>query len=186
MSTRRKIISEYAKWTARAAVNTGGPIKRGKTIRALLKGVAFSDVLDSSEPISCDEFNNWHKRATERLRCLAKPHLPANWIHAHGPEFPIGWAAKLINVYLKTAAYVGDLGRPGLRCVLHPPIDNRLKDGLVERFATCPKIHDAVNFPSITSIAEYEEYQKIIEGCKAAADCLKCDLIEVDQFPLIG
>ena len=186
MGTRHKIISEYAKWTARAAVNAGSPIKGGRTVRALLKEVAFSDVLDSLEPISRDEFNEWHKRETEKLRCLARPHLPPNWREAHGPEFPAGWAAKLINVYLKTAAYVGNLGRPGLRCVLHPPVDNRLKDGLLELFTTCRKIHDAVSFPSITSIAEYKDYQKIIEGCKAAADCLKCDLIEVDRFPLIG
>ena len=73
-----------------------------------------------------------------------------------------------------------------MRCVLHPPVDNRHEDGLLELFTTCPKIYDAVSFPSITSIAEYKDYQKIIEGCKAAADCLKCDLIEVDRFPLIG
>ena len=111
MGTRHKIITEYAKWTARAAVNAGSPIKRGRTVRALLKEVAFSDVLDSSEPISRDEFNEWHKRETEKLRCLARPHLPPNWREAHGPEFPAGWAAKLINVYLKTAAYVGNLTR---------------------------------------------------------------------------
>ena len=105
MGTRHKIISEYAKWTARAAVNAGSPIKGGRTVRALLKEVAFSDVLDSLEPISRDEFNEWHKRETEKLRCLARPHLPPNWREAHGPEFPAGWAAKLINVYLKTAAY---------------------------------------------------------------------------------
>ena len=112
--------------------------------------------------------------------------LTAQLARGSWARIPAGWAAKLINVYLKTAAYVGNLGRPGLRCVLHPPVDNRLKDGLLKLFTTCPKIHDAVSFPSITSIAEYNDYQKIIEGCKAAADCLKCDLIEVDRFPLIG
>ena len=95
-----------------------------------------------------------------------------------GAELAAGWGAKLINVYLKTAAYVGALGREGLRNALHPPLDTRLRDRLVECF---PEIRD-VNFQSITAIGTYEEYRKVIDGCRAAAEVLGCSLFEVEQL----
>ena len=65
----------------------------------------------------------------------------------------------------------GGLGeRPGLA----EAVVGRLVESGVERAR--PAVSVSVRRPS----------SKIIEGCKAAADCLKCDLIEVDRFPLIG
>ena len=113
--------------------------------------------------------------------------LPPKWVGAHGSEFPVGWGAKLINVFLKTTAYVGDLGRKNLRDALHPPLDNRLRDRLVRCFHDCPKIRDAVKFDSIKAIEPYEQYQGIINGCRAAAEELAkrggaCSLFEVEQL----
>ncbi len=178
LEPRCQILVEYAKWTALSAVKSRGPIKAHKPVYQLLGGVAFSKVLNPSlGRISCKEFNEWHRCETNALSARA-PKLPARW----AKELPVGWSAKLINVYLKTAAYVGDLGREGLRDALHPPVDNRLKAHLVKCFRRHSEIHGAVNFHSITAIAEYDEYQRIIDGCRAAAEVLGCSLFEVEQL----
>ena len=184
LEPRCQILVEYAKWTALSAVKAGSPIKALKPVYRLLAGVAFSRVLNPSlGRIPRKEFNEWHRCETNALCARAKP-LPPRWVEAHScSEFPVGWSAKLINVYLKTAAYVGDLGREGLRDVLHPPLDNRLKARLVKCFREYPKIRDAVNFPSITAIATYEKYEIIIDdGCRAAAEVLGCSLFEIEQL----
>ena len=184
LERRCQILVEYAKWTALSAVKQG-PIRAKEPVYRLLDEVAFSKMLNPSlGPISCNEFNEWHRCQTNDLCAQAKPYLPSKWVETHpGREFPVGWGTKLINVFLKTTAYVGDLGREGLRDALHPPLDNRLRDRLVKCF---PEIRD-VNFRSITAIATYEEYQRIIEGCRAAAEELAkrggaCSLFEVEQL----
>ena len=188
LERRCQILIEFAKWTALSAVGSGGPIKATKPIHQLLDGVAFLEVLDPSlELITCEEFDRWHRAETEDLCARATPMLPTKWVTDHPrSEFPVGWSAKLINVYLKTAAYAGDLGREGLREVLHPPVDNRLKANLVMCFRDRPEIRDAVNFRSITAIAKYEDYQRIIDGCRAAARALGCSLFEVAYFGRSG
>ena len=181
LEPRCQILSEYAKWTALSAVRRG-PIRAQEPVYELLDGIAFTAVLNPSlEPISCEGFERWHRAQTKDLCARAKPKLPR--VEGHCSEFPVGWSAKLINVYLKTAAYVGDLGREGLRDVLHPPVDNRLRDRLAKCFRRKhPEICDAVRFRSINAIATYEDYQKIIGGCRAAAEVLGCSLFEIEQL----
>ena len=185
LEPRCRIIVEYAKWTSFSAVKfpafplSGG----GATVYPLLADVAWSDVLDESKgPISCEEFNAWHRCQIEALCDRAKPHLSARWIAAHRPEFPVGWAAKLINVYLKTAAYVGDLGRPGLRDAMHPPLDSRVRARLTEHFQGRPDMVEKVRFGAIGHITTYERYRTVIDGCEVAAKELGCSLFEVEQF----
>ena len=188
LEPRCQILVEYAKWTAFSAVRRG-PIRAQESVYQLLGGVAFSRVLNPSlGSISCKDFNRWHRDQTEDLCTTARPMLPPKWVKAHCSKFPVGWGAKLINVYLKTAAYVGDLGREGLRHVLHPPVDNRLKDHLERCFRRkhpeiWKQIRAAVQFRSITAIAEYEDYQRIIDdGFRVAAEVLGCSLFEVEQL----
>jgi hypothetical protein len=94
-----------------------------------------------------------------------------------------GWAAKLLNVYLKTSAYVGDLGRPGLRDVIHPPIDAGLWEGFAKEFRGRPDIlADACCVQRIRDISDYATYRRVIAGCRTAAQVLGCSLIEVEQL----
>ena len=96
---------------------------------------------------------------------------------------PMSESTKRVNIFLKTAAYVGDIGRPGLREALHPPIDGGLWEGVEARFTRRPDILDAaLHVRRIKDIATYPIYRTIIEGCRAAAKELKCDLIEVEQL----
>ena len=95
----------------------------------------------------------------------------------------IGWGVKLINVYLKTAAYVGDLGHPSLRDALHPPIDAGLWKGLRKQFKGRPDILDEICcVRRIKAITDYPTYRRIIAGCRTAAQELHCSLIEVEQL----
>jgi hypothetical protein len=95
----------------------------------------------------------------------------------------IGWGAKLINVYLKTAGYIGGMGRPGLKESLHPPIDAGLWNGLRQRFRDRTAILDEVQcVRRIKDIGHYSTYRRIIEGCRLVAAELGCLLIEVEQL----
>ena len=167
MDCRRKMILDYAKWTARSATRNFGK----DYVYRLLDEVAFDDVLQPNVAISVSEFNAWHRRETEAL-C------------ARASDLSIGWGAKLINVYLKTAAYVGDLGSKGIRGGLHPPIDTYLWKGLRKHFKKHPNIIDnACCVNAIKDIEDYDQtYLKIIKGCNEAAGKLNWLLIEVDQL----
>jgi hypothetical protein len=167
---RERIIRDFAKWTALSALRAGSPIKSRADVYPLLDRVRFGDVLRGSEPITTAEFDAWQQAAIEAL-CRRDPRVV------------VGWAAKLINVYLKAAAYVGGMGRPRLKESLHPPIDRGLWDGLRERFRDNPAIlADARCVRCIRDIRDYPTYRRIIKGCRAASAELRCLLIEVEQL----
>jgi hypothetical protein len=125
--SRTQIIIDCAKWTALSATRSGAPIKSRGDVCLLLDAVTFAEVLSPGSPISRPEFDAWHEAQTLGI-C------------ARDERVPIGWGVKLLNVYVKTAAYVGDLGRPGIREVIHPPIDSGLWEGLAVRFRGQPEI----------------------------------------------
>ena len=132
---RSTIVTSFAGWTALSALRSGSPIKSRARIYPLLDSVKFCDVLGPEDsPIERREFDAWHHDETKRMTST-------------DADLVIGWSAKLINVYLKTAAYVGDLGRPGLRELLHPPIDGGLWDGLARRFAD-----DSASLSAVTTV----------------------------------
>jgi len=167
---RSKILLDFAKWTALSALRSGAPIKSRMDVYRLLDAVAFAHILQPGPPISGVDFDEWHKRQTREL-C------------GRDRRVPIGWGAKLINVFLKTAAYVGDLGRPNLRNVIHPPIDAGLWAGIAKRFPERRDILDDVRCVlRIKDIADYATYLRIVVGCRAAAKTLGCSLIEVEQL----
>jgi hypothetical protein len=167
---RSQIILDYAKWTALSALRSGAPIKSRAHVYPLLDGVTFGTVLGPGLAITKSEFDAWHEEQTGAL-C------------ARDARVPIGGGVKLINVYLKTAAYVGDLGRPGLRDEIHPPIDAGLWEGLAKRFHDCPDIlSETCCVKRIKDITDYKTYRRIIAGCRVAARRLNCPLIEVEQL----
>src|SRR5262245_1023190 len=125
---RMRIIATYAGWTALSALRSGAPVKSRKQVYSLLRSVDFPRLLvPTGTPVSDREFARWH-RSTSLALCALEPALC------------IGWAAKMVNIYLKTAVYIGGLGRPGLVPLLHPPIDGGLWSGLRRRFVDCPEI----------------------------------------------
>ncbi len=171
MDCRRKIILDYAKWTVLSALRSGSPVKSRQDVYSLLDEVDFAYLLDPNTEIYANQFNAWHKKENHKL-CNRESRLQ------------IGWSAKMINVYLKTASYIGGLGHKNTINVLHPPIDTYLVKGIKKHFKKDQQILQKMRyFKTIKGIEDYDrDYSKIIQGCKLAAQGLGCLLIEVDQL----
>lgn len=145
---RPRIIAQYAEWTALSALRSGAPIKSRRDVYTALRQVDFASLFDTAlRPISAAEFNGWHASAVASLL-------------ASEPRLVVGWAAKIVNVYLKTRCYVGAQGRHQLSDVIHPPIDAGLWLGLEQRFGDHPDILTASNcVRRIKDITEYACYE---------------------------
>ncbi len=169
---RQHIVLQYSEWTALSALSSGSPVKSAKVIYPALRKVDWDALFDVQRgPIMDSVFGEWHRQETDELQQRFERNLP------------VGWVVKLINVYLKTAVYIGGLGRPGLRPLIHPPIDGGLWRGLEERFgpdsAICRETHCVTQIKAITT---YQTYLRIIAGCRAAAESTGRELIEVEEW----
>ena len=171
--TRRDILRSYAEWTALSAFRSGAPVKSRVDLYPLMRRGIFDQVLDDDRgPIARQEFEGWHRSSVLKLM-KRQPRLNGYY----------GWAAKLLNVYLKTYSYVGDGGRPKLRSVLHPPVDRGLWRGIRRKFARRKDILELTHcVTSISRISSWELYNRIQQGIAAAAAELKCTPFEVEQL----
>jgi len=154
-------------------LRSGAPIKSREDIYPLISQINFAEVLETSKGvISQDEFEKWHKKTLELL-VGATPKLNDQY----------GWAAKIVNVYLKTYCYVGEGGREGIRAHLHPPVDSGLWSGVAKRFKGHTTILDDSHVVTkIKAISTHSTYLQVIQGLRAASDQLACCLIEVEQL----
>ena len=164
VSTRHKMIDNFAAWTAKLAA---GP-SRHRVCPALEK-IDFQQVLCNEGPIDKQKFDQWHEEQVQRFGKEAK--------------CSIEWAAKIINVYLKTQCYVGGRGRKGLDEVIHPPFDHVLIRTLKEKY---PKFNDLMGGRnggfSLNGVECYSRYQRIIESLALIARQERCKLIEMGQY----
>lgn len=163
---RRRIVHDFAKWTALSALRSGSPIKGREEVYDLIDNHADLAVLFvSGSRIDAAEFDSWHE-GTVLAFCKAQPTLP------------VGWAAKIVNVYLKTRVYLAGEGREGLVGVIHPPIDTSLQAGLKKMFP-----HRPWRKMTIKSIRSYrDDYMPFIEECRSLAQEERCLLIEVEWY----
>jgi len=168
---RKAIIATYAEWTAMSALRSGAPIKSRRDVYTALRGVDLAVLFaDELGPINRTTFDAWHANAVEAMI-------------DREPRLTVGWATKIINVYLKTRVYIGSQGRHHLKEMIHPPIDAGLWLGLERRFPNRPDILDRTHcVRRIKDIVDYECYRRIIDGCRSAAKTLDCELIEVEQL----
>jgi hypothetical protein len=169
MSTRDKIIHAFAEWTAYCATRSGCPLKARETVYPLIRTPNYTEIL-YGELISTNQFDEWHQRNT-----LA--------ITEREPKFPVGWAAKIINIYLKTTVYLVNIGRPNLIECIHPPIDNELWKGIYQEYKNRLEIISKTHIVNrIKEINSYDKYKTIIEGCRLIAKDRGCYLVEVDEL----
>jgi hypothetical protein len=167
---RHQIIHNYARWCAFSSTRSGSLLKSRADIYPLIDLPEYHIILKGTEPISKPKFEEWHERSTKR-------------IHKARPEMVIGWCTKLINLYLKTMVYVGQIGRPGLMDCIHPPIDGGLWDGIKEKYAMNAAIMDKTHkISKIKEIEKYEQYQVILEGIEMVARAENCSLLEVEKL----
>ena len=168
---RWTIADNFARWTVHSALrNPGSPIKDRETIYAALEGVGFGVLFDEGRgPIGEGSFTDWHTGAIGIL-------------HDFNQRLSVGWAAKMVAIYLKTTCYLAGYGREGLDQVIHPPLDNRLMSNLKRAFRDHPEIAGGLrHFRSIGAMDD-DDYLAIIVACRLIADELGCSLFEVEQF----
>lgn len=168
---KRKIILDAAAWCAFSSTRSGCPVKSRADIYPILEKILFNELLDKGKiPINKKQFNQWHKSQCESVAHKLQK-------KANNGSSMIGWAAKIINVYLKIACYLGGLGRSGLIECLHPPLDGILKRGLTKH-----KILIHCTIPTIKSINDYAQYIAIIKKIEKYTKSKKWNIIEIEQF----
>jgi hypothetical protein len=167
---RQKIVHDFAKWTALSALRSGSPLKKAKDVYDLIENHAHLDVLfGPAKAISQRTFDLWHKEVVLAF-VDAEPVLKKT--------SQVGWAAKIVNVYLKTRVYLAGDGREGLVAAIHPPIDNGLLNGLRGEFP-----HRTWKIERIKSITSYEDhYVPFVEECRSLAEQEGCLPIELDYY----
>ncbi len=159
-SIRREIILEYSKWCVLSALRSGAPVKSRKSLFPIIEAIHFDTVLNGEHIISESDFNKWHKK-----ECISVAKKLGN-------EQLIGWSTKIINIYLKTACYIGGLGRKGLIELIHPALDWYLSDALKEYKILIPRIKE---------IRSYDQYKEIIKSVKNLTDSKKILIIEIEK-----
>jgi len=169
MNPREKIVTDFSEWTAFSATRSGCPLKSREDVYPLIRLPAYEIILNGGS-ISKEEFNAWHETSTMKI-CKAAPKLS------------VGWATKLINIYLKTRVYIGNEGRIDLIKWIHPPIDRGLWQGIWQQYHNNPNIMRRTHgVQSIQDIKSYDRYKMIIEGCSLIAQERGCLLIEVEEL----
>lgn len=184
MCDRKAIIENYSIWTAYSAARVGCPF-RGKALGEEFKRIVIDsgrlEILSGKEPISNEEFSDWHEKMVLDLSAMKK---------AKGKKIGVGWAAKILNVFLKTYAYVGDQGRPNIRMFLHPPLDTilikrimdheNLKTDSKENIALRKTIRKAI---PISSLKSYKTYLAVIKALRRFAEIIgKKTVFELEDF----
>lgn len=166
---KHKIAHDFSQWAALSALKSGSPLKSRDDIYPFLELKHFEVLLTTDKPISDIEFNEWHKKSLTFI--------------TSDERLPIGWAAKIVNVYLKSICYMAGIGRPSLINHIHPPIDSGLWQGLKRVYKSQSDIWSKVySKTKIKDIKTYQEYSNIIDGLREIANRESCLLIEVEKF----
>lgn len=168
---RHKIADSFSRWTALSALRSGSPLKSKEDVYRLLNSIDLNYVLAGRAPISKASFEKWHQDALLTIRRRSRNKLP------------IGWTAKIVNVYLKSMTYLSGIGRPNLVKYIHPPIDSGLWNGLKDFCKDHAEIRSNVYYKTrIKDITRLDDYQKIINGCRQVAKEEAFLLIEVEKY----
>lgn len=170
MKPRDIIVKAFSEWTAFSATRSACPVKSSQAVYPLIRLPDYKEIL-TGEEIKPQMFDAWHLDAT-RLLC-EKSDKP----------LPVGWAAKIINVYLKTRVYIAGEGRFGLTGCIHPPIDGGLWQGIMETYVDRQDIIERTHCVTrMKDIMDYITYMTIIDGCRLIAEERGCLLIEVEEL----
>ena len=164
------ITREFARWTVVSALRSGSPVKSRKDVHAALDVVPFNRLFDKGYgPIDKAEFSEWHTEAVSSILDFDS-------------RLNVGWAAKMIAVYLKTACYLAGFGRDGLSRVIHPPLDNILIKNLRSQFHASPDVMSGLGRFTTIKEMDFDDYAAIIEACELAADEYGYAIFEVEYY----
>jgi hypothetical protein len=155
---RKGIIRQFAVWAAVSALRSGSSIKSREKIIKIINDVPWDELfkVDSQE-----RFDSWH--AEQRARINKKYKALSH-----------GWAAKIINVYLKTLAYVSSDFYPNVRKYLHPPVDGILIRHLRKKYG-------GINQVTLKEMKS-ETYEKIISEIKKITGREGVSPLEIEKY----
>ncbi len=172
---RNTIISKFARWAAASAARQGPRHLRGRKWYTHLDQVDLDDLLTMGTPVSNAAFLAWHQREVQGLAGRA------------GVE--IGWAAKMVNMFLKIHVYIAGRGDGSLLAVIHPPIDNDLLDAIRREFPkNDPRPQNREirkkcdSGKPISGVTTYSHYSEVIAGLTLASERLGCTLFEIESL----
>jgi len=173
---RKKILISYAEWTAIAAIRSGKHIKETKIIQEALREIYLGNI-----PTTQADFDVWHEEQCKLLR--EKIVSLAAKQERITKNFELGWAAKILNIYLKTLFYIGDMEPSVVRQFIHPPIDNIF----VNAFYKEHKVRVAASDFRIKKLEHYLDYAAIINSIKAIQKEKKfLNLMDVENIWGVG
>jgi hypothetical protein len=144
--TELEIIKTFSEWIAFSGTRSGSPLKSRADVYPLIQLPNYDEILKGKKDISKVEFEEWHQRNSELISSQNTKR-----------KMPIGWSAKLINLYLKSMVYVAKVGRPNLIELTHSEV-------------------------RIKNIQTYAQYKVIIKGMEKIASGEKMKLIEVEKY----
>jgi hypothetical protein len=166
---KRSIIHTFSEWTAFSSTRSGCSLKARRDVYPLIRIPDYAFVLDGQKSIDPREFVNWHEKYINKIVKLR-------------PQLTVGWASKLINIYLKCMVYGAGYGRPGLKDCIHPPIDGGLWKGIKESYRERPDILAKTHSKKyINNIETYADYTTTIDGLRMIAEIENCTLFEVEH-----
>ena len=169
-----KIADQFGKWTAQSAMRGWNQ----DNVNSALAIVDFGRLFDTElGPIGVSEFTEWHEQEIGKLT-----RLEFRTKNGQTQKLNVGWAAKMLAIYLKTTCYLAGFGRDGLTAVIHPPIDNILIRNLTKAFGHLNGVPPAYRF-HIKDV-DGAMYANIIGECRriAAAQNPPCTLFEIERF----
>ena len=166
------IVLSAAAWSAFSSTRSSCPVKAAKQIYPALSDIQFAQVLDCSKGrIEQPEFDRWHSASCALLR------------KSVGCRFSLGWAAKIINVYLKIACGVGSLGRPNIRHCIHPPMDRQLLKAIKKKGKLFHlELKDVNKIQGLKHITTKQDYESLICYVRQLAKVMHCSAAEIEQL----
>ena len=164
---RERLVTDFARGLASCAV----PSVSSEEVYVALDAVDFAPLFKVElGPIGAEEFRVWHEASIAEMQDAQ-------------PKLNVGWAAKILNEYLKTKCYVDGYGRDGLVAVIHPPIDNGLIRGLRNEFSGDPDLRQRLDsIEKMSGLDTYAKYNELIQVCECVARMSDCSLLESEQF----
>ncbi len=166
-----KYLHNYAVWTAARAAQRG--FTTTKNISAAISETKLCKI--ENEPINKEkDFDDFHKKSCNEIIAYLSGirNKKGDFL-----EVSYGRAAKIINVYLKTAVVIKREGKSKLAKLIHPPIDSILLKILNEKYG------NDFNFSGIkwTKLTEKKYFEIIDQIRKVEPDSLW--KIEIDWSP---
>ncbi|HAK79362.1 MAG TPA: hypothetical protein DCR35_17430 [Runella sp.] len=158
-------LHNYAIWTAARAAQRG--FTTTKNIKTAIEKTELKDLLEGNKPLkSVEEFDTFHEKCCEFIMA------EISQLGIKGVTY--GRAAKIVNIYIKTAIVIPNPDSQ-LAFIAHPPVDRILLIGLTEQLK--------VKFHKISWTGfDQKDYLKIITQFRELGFGLEVPFWKIEKY----